>query len=106
MTAQANYFLFLQEPFVRGGKVTEFGGLTHVLALGSQPRAAIDAWFRPVFSSRDICMMQWLTGNRDINSNTAGVYVVSMYLDVTAPMEDIFPEGWVKLAKSLFWKTI
>ncbi len=34
----------------------------------------------------------------DNNSNcTSRIYLVSMYLDITAPMEDMFPKDWKEL---------
>ncbi len=75
-------------------------GLTPHYPTGTNPRASIvgapntNVWFCPEFSGRDICMSVWVTGtdsDTDCNNNSLCIYLVSMYLDIMSPMEDIFP---------------
>ncbi len=106
LAGKKDYFLLLQEPFLRGGKVAEFEDLNPVFTPGTRPRAAtvnapkINVWFCPEFSGRDICTVQWLLGNKgDANNNTQRVFIASVYLDITAPTDEVFPEAWVKLTK-------
>ncbi len=41
----------------------------------------------------------WVTGTGEDNNsnNTSRMYLASMYLDITAPVEDMFPRGWKEL---------
>ena len=99
-----SFCLFLQEPYLRKGRVAEFQGLSPVFAEGTNPRAAMvcardmDIWFCPEYSGRDICTSLWVTGTTsDYNNNDLRIYLVSMHLDITARMEEIFPQGWKEL---------
>ncbi len=101
-----NFFLFLQEPYLRGGKVAEMQGLNPLFAEGTNPRAAIigapttNVWFCPDFSGRDICTVVRVTGTQsgtEHNNNSPRIYLVSMYLGITSPVTSMtsFPQvGW------------
>ena len=76
-----------------------------MFATGTEPRAAlltsadVDVWFSPEFSGRDICTAMWVTGTGkdDNRNNSSRIYLASVYLDITVPVEDMFPRGWKEL---------
>ncbi len=96
--------LFLQEPYLRRGRDAEFQELSPIFAKGTNSRAAMicacdmDIWFCPEYSGRDICTSLWGAGTTsDYNNNDLRIFLVLMYLDITAQTEEIFPQGWKEL---------
>ncbi len=58
----------------------------------------MDEWFCLEFSGRDMCTSIWVTGtSTDCNNNDLRIYLISMYLDIMAFAEQIFPLGWKEL---------
>ncbi len=58
----------------------------------------MNVWLCLEFSGRDICTSLWVTGTlSDCNNNDLRIYLVLMYLDITAAAEHIFPPTWKEL---------
>ncbi len=103
LTGRDNFIFLLQEPCLHKGKAAGLLGANPMY-----PRAAIlstnnlKVWYCPECSSRDICTVLWIPGtvNMDEDNNVDwswSPHVVSMYLNITAPVDDIFRKGWKKL---------
>ncbi len=94
-----HYFLLLQEPYCTGGRVQGFRDAGNIFSSGIRPHTAIinsrmqNVWHCPKFSEEDVCTTLWITGSYRYPK----IYVVSMYLDITADILDIFPVSWKKL---------
>ncbi len=100
LSTQDSFCLFLQESYLRRGWVAE----SPIFAEGTNPRTAMicacdmGIWFCLEYSGRDICTSLWVAGTTsDYNNNDLRIFLVSMYLDIMALMEKIFPQGWKEL---------